>query len=145
MNEQIVKMMMELYSDPDYQKGFMDFFFKMQQEGIEAARKFWAQGSARGKRNPQAPEVFEEMISFYSSLGFVPKVKHDEVVEENRRLKEENESLRRTLSELNMKVFTEGGERVQKVWSEVVEKQMEIGGQMAQSIIDLLKPPGKKS
>lgn len=144
MNEEIFKKMMELYADPDYQKGFTDFFIKMQQEGIEAARKYWMQSAARGEMNPQASDIFEQMISFYSGLGFVPKQKHDEIVEENRRLKEENESLRRTISELNVKVFTEGGERVQKAWSEVVEKQVEIGGQVAQSIIDLLKPPGKK-
>lgn len=145
MNEEIMKMMMEFYGDPNYQKGFMDFFVKVQQEGIEAARKSWLQGAAKEKMNPQASEIFEQMMSFYSGLGFVPKQKHDEVVEENRRLKEENELLRRTIRELNMKVFSEGNARVQEAWSEVVEKQMEIGGQMAQSIIDLLKPPREKS
>ena len=62
MNEEILKRMMEFYSDPDYQKGFMDFFVKMQQEGVEAARKFWVQSAAKGKMNPQATEIFEQMI-----------------------------------------------------------------------------------
>lgn len=145
MNEEIMKKMLELYGDPNYQKGLQEFFIKMQQEGIEAARKFWSQVAAREKLSPQASEIFEQTISFYSGLGFVPKQKHDEVVEENRRLTEENRSLRRTIRELNLKVFSEGSTQVQEAWTEVVEKQMALGGQMAQSIIDLLKPPRDKS
>jgi len=145
MNEEIMKKMLELWGDPHYQKGFLDFFVRMQQEGIESARKFWSQIAAREKLSPQASAVFEQMISFYSGLGFVPRQRHDEVVEENRRLKEENESLRRAIRELNLKVFSEGSARVQEAWTEVMEKQMTLGGQVAQSLIDLLTPPRDKS
>jgi regulator of replication initiation timing len=145
MNEEIIRKMMELSKDPQYQKGFFDFFVKMQQEGLEAARKFWNQSAEKDKLHPQASEMFEQMASFYSGLGFVPKQKYDAAVKENEELKKENEALRQAIKELNLKVFSEGSAKVQEAWTTVMEKQMALSKEMTKGFVDLFKPPQDKS
>ncbi len=145
MNEEIIRKIMDLWSDPQYQKGFFDFFVKMQQEGLEAARKFWHQSAEKEKLHPQASEMFEQMASFYSGLGFVPKQKYDAAVKENEALKKENEALKQTMKELNLKVFSEGSAKVQQAWTTVMEKQMALSKEMAKGFIELFKPPQDKS
>ncbi len=145
MNEELIRRMLELYRDPQYQKGFFDFFVKMQQEGLEAARNFWNQSSEKEKLHPQASEMFEQMASFYSGLGFVPKQKYDAAMKENEQLKKENDALRQTIKELNLKVFSEGSAKVQQAWTTVMEKQMALSKEMAKGFIELFKPPQDKS
>ncbi len=145
MNEEIIRKILDLSRDPQYQKGFVDFFIKMQQEGLEAARKFWNQSAEKEKLHPQASEMFEQMASFYSGLGFVPKQKFDAAIKENEALKNENEALRRAMKELNLKVFSEGSAKVQEAWMTVMEKQMALSKEMTKGFLDLLKPPQDKS
>jgi hypothetical protein len=47
-NDECSMKMMELFTNPLFKKGFFDFFLKMQQEGIEAARKFWGGYADKG-------------------------------------------------------------------------------------------------
>jgi regulator of replication initiation timing len=111
----------------------------MQQEGLEEARKFWERSPEKGNLSAHASELFEEMIAFYANLGFVPKSKFDELVKENAGLKKENEFLKKTIQELNIKVFEEGSAKVQDAWQNVIEKQMEINKEMAENFLDLFK------
>ncbi len=145
MNEEIIRRIIDLWNDPNYQKGFFDFFLRMQQEGLEAARAFWNQSAEKQKLHPQAADMFEQMASFYAGLGFVPKQKYDAAVAENEKLKKENEALKRTMKELNLKVFSEGSAKVQEAWTTVMEKQMALSKEMAKGFIDLFKPPQDKS
>jgi hypothetical protein len=84
-----------------------------------------------------ATEVFEQMISFYSNLGFVPKTKYDEVVKEN-------DFLKNTMKEMNQKVFTEGSSKIQDTWKETIDKQMEMNKEIAKNFLDLFKQKGEK-
>lgn len=145
MNEEIMKNMIELSMNPTFQKGFFEFFMKMQQqEGIESARKFWGGYPEKETLSGNAAEIFEQMISFYSHLGVVPKTKYDEVVKENKKLKEENEFLKNTVREMNLKVWTEGSSRIQEVWKETVDKQMEVATEISKSLLGLFKQAGTK-
>lgn len=139
MNKDMFQNMIDLYNNPLFQKGFSEFFITMQKEGIDAARAFWESTSDKKDFSDDTSVLFEQMISFYSNLGFVPKQKLDEVVQENEKLKKENEFLKKTIQELNLKVFEEGSVKMHDAWKDVVEKQMEINKDMAQNILDLFK------
>lgn len=138
-NEEMMKNLIQLYSNPLFQKGFFDFFQKMQQEGIEAAKKFWNLSPEKSSLFPNSMEIYEKLIDFYIVLGFVPKSKHDEVLKENEKLKYENAFLRETIKQLQFKVFTEGGEKVQEAWKDIVDKQMELNKDIAKNFFELFR------
>jgi len=139
MNKDMFQNMIDLYQNPLFQKGFSEFFIMMQKEGIDSARAFWESTSDKKDLSDDTSELFEQMISFYSKLGFVPKQKFDEILKENETLKKENDFLKKTIQELNLKVFEEGSVKMHDAWKDVVEKQMEINKDMAQNILDLFK------
>lgn len=143
MNQEFIKNILELYNNPIFKKGFLEFVMKSQQEGIEAARKFWNMKPEKDTVTGNATEIFEHMITFYSNLGFVPKTKYDEAVTENENLKKENEFLKNTMKEINQKVFTEGSLKIQEAWKETIEKQMEITKEISKNFLDLFKHEGK--
>lgn len=142
-NEEMTKKMMDLFANPLFKKGFFDFFLKTQQEGIEAARKFWDMNPEKDTFTQNTTEIFEQMTAFYSNLGFIPKTKYDEAVKENEALKKENEFLKNTVKEMNQKVFSEGSLQIQKVWKETIDKQMEIAKEMSKNFLELFKHEGK--
>lgn len=141
MNEDIARLLTDLYSNPLFRKGFIDFFVKFQQDGIDAARKFWEGYPSKDKLFEGAPQLFEQMVSFYSSMGFVPARKHEEVVKERDELKRENEFLKQTIKEMQVKIFTEGSAKMQESWAAILEKQMEVNKELAK---DFIKFFGKK-
>jgi hypothetical protein len=130
---------MGLFTNPLFKMGFFDFFLKMQQEGIETARKFWATYSEKNNFFPDAIEMYERMIDFYIILGFVPRVKYDELLSENKSLKEENKFLRDTIRELQCNLFTEGGEKVQQIWHSSIDKQFEGHKEIAKNFFELFR------
>lgn len=138
-NEEIIKSMMEIYSNPLFKNGFNDFFQKMQKEGIEAARKFWNLSPERNNLFPGASELFEKLVDFYIVLGFVPRAKYDEVVKENEKLKYENTFLRDTIKQLQMNLFKEGGEKIQGVWKDVIDHQLEMNKEIAKNFFELFR------
>ncbi len=144
MNPDLLKALMGFYENPANRQGFLEFFSKAQQEGMEAARKFWESSASGPGTAPVAPELFEQMIAFYSSLGFVPKQKFDEVAKENEALKKENEFLRKTIQELNLKVFEEGSSQIQETWKNVVEKQMAMNKELSKGFLDLFNQSSGK-
>lgn len=144
MNDEILKNIINLYSNPVFKTSFQEFFMKMQQEGIEAAKKFWDLNPKRNSLSANASDIFEYMISFYSNLGFISKVKYDELVKENEKLKKENEFLQNTIKELNLKVFTEGSTKIQEAWIETTNKQMEMAKEISKNFFDLFKQSEKK-
>jgi hypothetical protein len=131
--------MLELFTNPLFKKGFFDFFLKMQQEGIEAARKFWGGYGDKNLPFPNAMEMYERMVDFYIILGFVPRAKYDEMLNENKSLKEENRFLRDTIRELQLNLFTEGGERVQQIWHGIIDKQLEANKEVAKNFFELFR------
>jgi hypothetical protein len=144
MNDEFIKNVMELYNNPLFKKGFSEFVLKMQQEGIEAARKFWSINPDKDKLAENAPEIFEQMIDFYSSFGFVPKSKFDELAKENEELKKENEFLLKTIKEMNNQVFAEGSSKIQEAWKETIDKQMEVAKEISKNFLDMFKKEREK-
>jgi hypothetical protein len=118
---------------------FFDFFLKMQQEGIEAARKYWSAYAAKNSVYPNALEMYERMIDFYIVLGFVPKAKYDEALKENRELKEENKFLRDIIRELQSNFFAEGGVKAQKIWQDTIDKQLDVNKEIAKNFFELFR------
>lgn len=139
MDEETIKKMFELYNNPFFKNVFSEYMKKMQQDGIDAARNFWSLYPDKGNLLNFAPDIFEQLIEFYSSLGFVSRKKHEEVLKENERLKKENELLKNTIKELNVKVFTEEGRKTQEIWKSTIEKQIEANKELAKYFMDLFK------
>lgn len=137
-SEEAWKQMMELFSNPLFKKSLFDFNAKMQTEGIEAAKKFWNMNPARDSF-PFGPEMFEKMTDLYIILGFVPHYKYDEVAKEKEGLKKENEFLRETIKQLQMNLFSEAGEKAQKVWESIISKQFEMNKDLSKNILELFK------
>lgn len=137
-NEDMFKNMMNLFASPLFKKDFYDFFLRMQQEGIEAAKKFWNMNHDKNLF-PNAPDIFEKMVDFYIVLGFVPRSKYDEVLKENEQLKEENRFLRDTIKELQVNIFKEGGEKAQEAWGMIIDKQLEMNKEIAKNFFELFK------
>ena len=137
-NDKMTKNMMNLFANPLFKKGFFDFFLKMQQEGIEAARKSCT-NNVNKNLFPDAIDMYERMADFYIILGFVPGTKYDEVLNENKSLKEENKFLRDTIRELQSSLFTEGGEKVQQIWKSSIDKQVEMNKDISKNFFELFR------
>jgi hypothetical protein len=133
-----VRMMMEMFANPMFKQGAGEFFSKMQQEGMEAAQKFWGT-SPYASALPNAQQMIERMAEFYGSLGFVPLAKYESVLKENESLKSENKSLRDTIRELQQTFMAEGGVKAQQAWQGVIDKQMELNREATKGFIDALK------
>ena len=144
MTEDFLKNLLDLYSNPFFKKGFQDFFLKVQQEGMEAAKKFWDISPAKQGLFPNASEVFVKMVDFYRNLGFVPLNRYEEVVKENEQLKKENQFLKDTINDLNQKIFTEGGKAMQELWKTNLEKHIEMSKEIAKGFLDIFKQTGEK-
>ena len=145
MNQEFMQNWLQLWANPQFAQRYVEFFASMQQVGMEAARKSWATNYGGDALYGNAADLFEPMIAFYSNLGFVPKKRLDEVVAENEQLKQENEFLKKTLRELNLKVFTEGNLQVQKMWQETAQKQIEMSAEIAKDFLDAFKQKGEES
>ncbi|HEX9137062.1 MAG TPA: hypothetical protein VF905_08980 [Nitrospirota bacterium] len=144
--EEMTREMMDLFTNPLFKMGFFDYFLKMQQEGIEAARKFWSSTAEKSGLLPNAGEMYERMIDFYIILGFVPRIKYDEIAKENKSLKAENKFLRDAMRELQQNLFKEGGEMGQQIWNSSIDRQLEMNKEIAKSFFEIVRQlQGRKS
>ncbi|MBF0458715.1 MAG: hypothetical protein HQK99_12570 [Nitrospirae bacterium] len=140
MNENFLKDLAALYSNPLVQNMFMEYFTKMQQEGTQAAAKFF--NTAPAKKDVlfgMGPDVFEKMAEFYTGFGFVSQKKHEEVLKENESLKKENAFLKEVVQKMNLKMFEEGSRGIQEAWQEGLAKQLEMSKDMAKTFFELFK------
>jgi regulator of replication initiation timing len=135
--EDMTKEMMDLFTNPLFKRGFFDFFLKMQQDGIEAARKLWDNSAQKQSLVPNATEMYERMIDFYIILGFVPRVKYDEMAKENKNLKTENKFLRDAMRELQQNLFKDGGEKAQQIWNDSIDKQLDLHKEIAKNFFEI--------
>jgi len=136
---EMTKEITDLFTNPLFKMGFFDFFLKMQQDGIEAARKFWQSYADKNSLMPNAIDMYERMIDFYIILGFVPRMKYDEVMKENKNLKEENKFLRDAMRELQLNLFKEGGEQGQHIWHSSIDKQLELHEEIAKDFFEIFR------
>ncbi|MBF0487518.1 MAG: hypothetical protein HQK98_05095 [Nitrospirae bacterium] len=139
MNENFLKDLAALYSNPLVKDMFTDYFTRMQQEGAQAAAKFFNMAPAKKDVFGVGPDVFEKMAEFYSGFGFVSQKKHQEVLEENESLKKENAFLKEVVQKMNLKMFEEGSRGIQDAWQEGLAKQLEMSKEMAKTFFELFK------
>ena len=139
LNDECKTQMEDLFTNPLFKTGFFDFFVKMQQEGIESARKYWGAYMEKNSLYPNSADVYERMADFYIIFGFVPKARHDEVLSENKSLREENKFLRDTMRDLQLSLFSEGGKKAQELWQKSIDKQLEINKEIAKTSFDLFR------
>ena len=137
-NDDLFKNMMELFSNPLFQTGFAEFTAKAQQEGMEAAKKFWGL-SDYGKAFPYSEDMFERLEDWYKVLGFVPNAKHKEILDENAALKAENQLLRNMIKDLQFNFFNEGGEKAQQAWHDIIDKQMKMNAEVTNTFFEAIR------
>lgn len=135
-NEEMVKNFTNALSNPLFKMNFFEFYKKMQQEGIDAAKKFWSMNPATSNLFA-TPEIFEKMIDFYIILGFVPSYKYDKLLRENEKLREENKLLKNAMQDLQYNIFKEGGEKAQQTWTDIMDKQFEMNREIAKNFFDM--------
>jgi regulator of replication initiation timing len=128
-----------LFTDPLFRMGFIDFFTKMQQDGMEAAKKFWSSYPQKSDLFPNAIDLYERIVDFYIMLGIVPKTNYDNVLKENTSLKEENKFLKDILRELQVNIFKIGGEKAQEIWDSSIDKQLEVNKEIAKNFFELFR------
>jgi hypothetical protein len=139
MNNDCWTQMEGLFTNPLFKTGCFEFFVKMQQEGIESARRYWSAYMMQNSLYPNSLEMYERMADFFIIFGFVPKVRYDEVVCENRRLREENAFLKDTMRDLQLRLFSEGGKKAQDLWQKSIDKQLEINKEIAKTSFELFR------
>ena len=143
VTEEFSKSLFELYSNPLFKKGFLDFFQKVQQEGIETAKKFWNVSPLRQSLFPNTSEIFEKMIDFYLNLGFVPFTKYEELLKKNEQLKKEIQFLKDIIRDLHKRAYAEGGKAMQELWKTSIEKHIEMGREIAKGFLDIFRQSGE--
>lgn len=148
MTEQQTRMMMEMMNNPLFKQGATEFLKMAQQQGLEAANKFWGLSPTPPTESPSFPtadKMMGQMADFYQQFGFVSQAKYDELVKENLTLKNENQVLRDSLRDLQQRFMSEHGAKAQQAWQDVVTKQLEMSREVTKGFFDVLKqtPPNK--
>jgi len=138
MTEQQMRMMIEMFSNPMFKQVGNDFIKIAQQQGLEAANKFWGI-SSESQSFPGAEKMMEHMAEFYQALGFVSQAKYEELMSQYASLKAENQMLRETVRELQQRFVAENSAKAQQAWQEVVDKQLEMSREVTKSFFDVLK------
>lgn len=138
MTEQQMRTMIEMFSNPMFKQGANEFLKIAQQQGMDAANKFWGI-SSENQAFPGVDKMMERMAEFYQTLGFVPQAKYDELMKQYASLKSENQMLSDTIRELQQRFIAENGTKAQQAWQEVVDKQLEMSREVTKSFFDVLK------
>ncbi len=136
--EDMFKNMLDLFANPLFKTGFAEFAAKAQQEGMEAAKQFWGL-SDYGKAFPYSEEMCERLADWYKALGFVTTAKHKEVVDENAALKAENQLLKNMIKDLQFNLFSEGGEKAQQAWHSIIDKQIKMNAEVANTFFEAIR------
>ena len=137
--DDMTKQMMDIFANPLFKMGFFDYFLKMQQEGIEAARKFWSSSAQKNSPVPNAVDMYEKMVDFFIILGFVPRIKYEEALKEIKNVKDENKFLRDAMRELQTNLFREWGEKGQQVWDASIDQQLEMHKEIARNFFEMFR------
>ena len=138
MTEQQMRMMMEMFSNPMFKQASNEFLKVAQQQGMEAANKFWGI-SKENNAFPGVEKMMEQMAEFYQTLGYVSQAKYDELMSQYTSLKAENQMLSDSIRELQQRFIAENSAKAQQAWQEVVDKQLEMSREVTKSFFDVLK------
>jgi len=138
MTSEQARMMMEFFANPMFKQGSEEFFKIAQQQGMDAAKKFWGDVAAKNAF-PNAEKMLEGVSSFYESMGFVPLAKYEALLKEHGKLQAETQILRDALRELQQSFVAENGAKAQQAWQEIVDKQLEMSREVTKSFFDVMK------
>lgn len=138
MTEQQIRMMIETFSNPMFKNGANEFLKIAQQQGIDAANKFWGI-SSQSQAFPDVEKMMGNMAEFYQSLGFVSQTKYDELMQQFTSLKADNQMLSDSIRELQQRFIAENSAKAHQAWQEVVDKQLEMSRNVTKSFFDVLK------
>ena len=138
MTEQQIRMMIETFSNPMFKNGANEFLKIAQQQGMEAANKFWGI-SSQSQAFPDVDKMMGSMAEFYQSLGFVSQTKYDELMQQFTSLKADNQMLSDSIRELQQRFIAENSAKAHQAWQEVVDKQLEMSRNVTKSFFDVLK------
>ena len=138
MTEQQIRMMIETFSNPMFKNGANEFLKIAQQQGIDAANKFWGI-SSKSQAFPDVEKMMGNMAEFYQSLGFVSQTKYDELMQQFTSLKADNQMLSDSIRELQQRFIAENSAKAHQAWQEVVDKQLEMSRNVTKSFFDVLK------
>lgn len=138
MTEQQIRMMIETFSNPMFKNGANEFLKIAQQQGIDAANKFWGI-SSQSQAFPDVEKMMGSMAEFYQSLGFVSQTKYDELMQQFTSLKADNQMLSDSIRELQQRFIAENSAKAHQAWQEVVDKQLEMSRNVTKSFFDVLK------
>ena len=138
MTEQQIRMMIETFSNPMFKNGANEFLKIAQQQGIDAANKFWGI-SSQSQAFPDVEKMMGNMAEFYQSLGFVSQTKYDELMHQFTSLKADNQMLSDSIRELQQRFIAENSAKAHQAWQEVVDKQLEMSRNVTKSFFDVLK------
>ena len=139
MTPEQMRQMFEAFADPAFSKGYGEFLGIMQQQGLEAARKFWGETRVNSAF-PPADEMLEHMQELYAAMGFVPLARYQALQAERDKLKTENKALRDTIAALQQNLAGENAAKAQQAWQEIVDKQLEMSREVSKSFFDALQP-----
>ena len=138
MTEQQIRMIIETFSNPMFKNGANEFLKIAQQQGIDAANKFWGM-SSQSQAFPDVEKMMGNMAEFYQSLGFVSQTKYDELMQQFTSLKADNQMLSDSIRELQQRFIAENSAKAHQAWQEVVDKQLEMSRNVTKSFFDVLK------
>lgn len=137
-----IKNWMDLMNNPLFQQAASEYFKLAQQQGLEAAQKFWG-ATPTATTFPDAQQMFDRMVDFTTAMGFVPLTKYEELKKENEQLRNENQLLRDSLASLQKTFAAENGAKAQEAWQSMVDKQLELSSEITKSFFEALKQPPK--
>ena len=138
MTEQQIRMMIETFSNPMFKHGANEFLKIAQEQGMDAANKFWGI-SSQSQAFPDVEKMMGCMAEFYQSLGFVSQTKYDELMQQFTSLKADNQMLSDSIRELQQRFIAENSAKAHQAWQEVVDKQLEMSRNVTKSFFDVLK------
>lgn len=130
--------MLDLFANPLFRAGFSEFTQRAQQEGVEAAKKFWGL-SDYGKAFSYSADMIERLNDWFQLLGFVPTAKYKQIEEENAALKTENQFLRNMIKDIQLNFFTEGGAKAQQAWHDIIDKQIKMNAEVANKFLEAIQ------
>ncbi len=136
-NEEMLKGMKDLFANPLFQQNFHEFFLAAQREGLAAAQRLWNLTGEKNRLSNNVPEIYEKLLDFYLTLGFVPQHKYDQVLRENEELRQENKFLKDAIGELQLNIFKEGGQKLQETWREITDRQLAMHREIGKDFLEL--------
>jgi hypothetical protein len=60
-------------------------------------------------------------------------------MDENNKLKAENQLLRNMIRDLQLNLFTEGGEKAQQLWRDIIDKQFKMNTEVASTFLEAIR------